>query len=89
MGYYGRVSAKLFGCLAEYGEALEQFSIDEAFLLFPPFGEHDEISYHLYALYVQQQLFKRTGIGVTFGVAPTRLLAKTFSKIRKPFGVFV
>lgn len=79
----------MFSCLSEYVQEVEMFSIDEAFVLLPPFGENDEISYHLYVEFVQKKIFKRTGIPVTFGVAPTRLLAKTFAKLRKPYGVYV
>lgn len=89
MGYYGRVSANVFSCLSEYVQELEMFSIDEAFVLLPPFVDSDELCYHLYVEFVQKKLLKRTGIPVTFWVAPTRLLAKTFAKLRKPFGVYV
>jgi DNA polymerase V len=66
MGYYGRVSANVFSCLSEYVQELEMFSIDEAFVLLPPFADNDELSYQLYVSFVQNKLLKRTGIPVTF-----------------------
>ncbi len=89
MGYYGRVSEQVFSCMSEYVLELELFSIDEAFIQLPPFCDNDELAFRLYAHYLQDQIKKRTGIPVTFWVAPTRLLAKTFAKLRKPYGVFV
>ncbi len=89
MWFYGRMSEKIFSCLAEYVDELEQFSVDEAFVILPPSLAYDETSATLYADYVQNKLYKRTWVPVTFGVAPTRLLAKTFAKLGKPFGVFV
>jgi len=81
MGFYGRMSEKVFSCLAEYVDELEQFSIDEAFIVLPPSLAYDEFSASLYVDFVQQKLYKRTGLPISFGVAPTRLLAKTFAKL--------
>ncbi len=89
MWFYGRMSEKVFSCLAEYVDELEQFSIDEAFIVLPPSLAYDELSASLYVDFVQQKLYKRTWLPVTFGVAPTRLLAKTFAKLGKPFWYYV
>jgi nucleotidyltransferase/DNA polymerase involved in DNA repair len=100
MAYYGRVSAQVFTCMAEYGDLLEQFSIDEAFLRLPPLSVCEGITpevtafnrqkaYEDYLVMVQAKIRQYTGIPFTFGAAPTRLLAKTFAKLKKPYGIYV
>lgn len=60
MKFYGQMSQKIFSCLAEYVDQLEQYSVDEAFVALPSSFVEDEMTATLYVDYIQQKLYQRT-----------------------------
>ena len=87
--YYAQVSEKLMKLLAYYSDAIEVFSIDEAFCNVSWVPEYYGLSPRDYALFLQKKILSELGIPVTIGWGNTRLRAKIFSKLRKPFWVSV
>jgi nucleotidyltransferase/DNA polymerase involved in DNA repair len=65
------------------------FSIDEAFVDITHHLPADEARYTNRARQIQATIMERLGISVSVGVAPTRLLAKMFAGMNKPFGVTI
>lgn len=67
---------------------VEVFSIDEAFVELTGLGDMYSTDYAGVASKLQKQILQEVGIPVSIGVANTRIKAKIFSKIRKPYGIF-
>ena len=86
---YGKMSRDMFACLTKHCLQLKEFSIDEGFLHLPEFGTHNKVSYELLAQHIQNNVYQETWLPVTLWVAPTKLLAKIFAKLGKPFWFFV
>lgn len=87
--YYQKVSQKLMDFLRENTLDVRKFSIDEAFVEITGLSEMYNISLELYIAHMQQEILQRVWIPVSIGVSNTRLRAKLFSKIRKPFGYYI
>lgn len=83
------MSDRVMEILAEESNDMEIFSIDEAFIDITDSRLKTTEDYKERALYIQKRIFNETGISVSVGVAPTRLLAKIFAPMNKPKGVFV
>ena len=88
MGYYDRMSAKVFGIIEEHSVSMEKFSVDECFFNRTGLVPESDSAIEDYARQVQQYVLQMTGMPITFGFARTRLVAKMFCKFKKPFGVF-
>jgi DNA polymerase V len=74
---YGDVSRRMFDTVDSFVPALEHYSIDEAFVHFESgHGEED-------AHEIKQTVRKWTGIPVSIGIGPTKVLAKVASRIAK------
>jgi DNA polymerase-4 len=85
---YGEYSGRLMDVLSEFTPALEQVSVDEAFLdmtgtegLFGPAAES--------GLKVKAAIFKRLGLTASLGAAENKFLAKLASDAKKPDGIVV
>lgn len=78
---YQDTSEKVMKILASFAEEMEIYSIDEAFLLFsnPLFRESKVDLCHT----IKEKIFKEVGIPVSFGMAPTKTLAKIASDLAK------
>ncbi|MGB7925120.1 MAG: Y-family DNA polymerase [Pyrinomonadaceae bacterium] len=74
---YGDVSRRVFDTIGQFVPALEHYSIDEAFVHFE--GGHQEEDAHE----VKRTVRKWTGIPVSIGIGPTKVLAKVASAIAK------
>lgn len=76
---YGDISRRVMGCLSRFSSRIEPYSIDEAFL------QHNinERPLHPWAVDLQRQLRQSTGIEVTVGIGPTKILAKVASHLAK------
>lgn len=76
---YGDFSMRVLATLRRYAEEIENYSIDESFLRFSP-GAGD-----LCALgrEIRTTIRRHTGIPVSVGVAPTKVLAKLANKLAK------
>lgn len=74
---YGDVSRRVFDTIDQFVPALEHYSIDEAFVYFD--GGHQEEDAHE----IKRTVRKWTGIPVSIGIGPTKVLAKVASAIAK------
>jgi nucleotidyltransferase/DNA polymerase involved in DNA repair len=85
---YQRVSREVMAVLRRFTPAVEQVSIDEAFLDVAGsealFGPAPEI-----ARRIKHEVVEVTGLTVSVGVATTKLVAKVGSDLRKPDGLVV
>lgn len=86
-GRYGEVSGAIMEILHDYSPAVQQVSVDEAYLdatgLERLFGSPIEMARHM-----KQSIFKRTGLTSSVGIAPNKFLAKICSDINKPDGIY-
>jgi len=89
MRLYGQISQRLMQFLREYTQHVEVFSIDEAFVEITGLPESLGMSIEQYVIYLQKKILQDIGIPVSFWVSTTRLRAKIFSKIQKPYGYFI
>ena len=75
---YGDMSARVMRTLAGLTPSLEIYSIDEAFLSLAGFEDLEAHARHLRSTVIQW-----TGIPVSVGIAPTKLLAKVANRFAK------
>lgn len=80
---YGDMSSRVMNLLREFTPDLEVYSIDEAFLKFDGFEKYFDLEDH--AKKLQYTVTKGTGIPVSVGCAPTKVLAKVANHIAKKF----
>jgi len=86
---YNRISKGVYNILLSYLEEVEQYSIDECFAIV----KHSDISYSGDAKKLVSDIKNEIehSLGVTFslGLARTKALAKTASKLEKPNGIVI
>lgn len=101
---YALYSFRMMRIVERFTDRVEAYSIDECFAelpdkasdLLPPAGSNlaryalsDAPSYEAYLRLIQQFVYTELAIGVSVGLAPTKVLAKLASKMNKPRGVAV
>lgn len=84
--YYQQVSEKVMGVLEQFADALEQASIDEAFLDCTKSAAADPYEY---AARIKAAVMEQCGLRVSIGVAPSKSIAKIASDFKKPDGLTV
>lgn len=88
MSRYSEISKKIFEIFREFSPLVEPLSIDEAFLdvsgMTRLFGSPADM-----AVKIKETVKKRTGLTVSAGVAPSKLVAKIASDLEKPDGLTV
>ncbi len=89
MRLYGQISKQLMAFLKEHTQQVEVFSIDEAFVELTGIPESLGMNLEEYVQYLQKKILQEIGVPVSFWVSTTRLRAKIFSKLRKPYGYFI
>jgi DNA polymerase V len=77
---YGDMSNRVMASLEEFGDDIEIYSIDEAFLVLRGLSE-EKFTQH--AVHMRQCIKKWTGLPVSIGIAPTKTLAKVANHIAK------
>jgi DNA polymerase V len=77
---YRQVSVRVMQVLSRFTDALEVYSIDEAFLNLDIRGVTDTVSY---AAQIRDAVWRLTRIPVSIGVAPSKTLAKLASVLAK------
>lgn len=87
--YYSQVSRKLFDYLKKYSNNIEVFSIDEAFCDITWLPEYYKMDLEKYLINLQKNILKDLWVPVSIWCAETRIKAKIFSKINKPFWIFI
>ena len=79
---YGDLSSRVMNILARFSPDIEIYSIDEAFLQFTGFEHFDLLNY---GNQIRTTVVKSTGIPISVGFAPTKVLAKVANRIAKKF----
>jgi DNA polymerase IV (DinB-like DNA polymerase) len=88
--YYREVSNKVMRILEEYADALEQSSIDEAYLnCSNKINSNPSITIEDYALQIKKLIREQCGLLTSMGVAATKSVAKIASDFQKPDGLTV
>lgn len=87
--YYKTISIKLMEYLRENTLDVRIFSIDEAFVDISWLPEMNNMDIDTYCISLQRDILRVTWVPVSIWVSNTRLKAKIFSKIHKPFWVCV
>lgn len=85
---YSNVSDRLNDLLSRFTLGIEVYSIDECFCDITGLAEQYNMSYERFAYRLKRKIKKEIGIPVSIGVARTKLLAKLFSDLNKPYGQF-
>lgn len=75
---YGDISARVMTNLARFTPEVEVYSIDECFLGLNGFGDLNN-----YARQIRETVIANTGIPISVGIAPTKVLAKVANKTAK------
>lgn len=88
IAFYTKISEHLMELLKLESISIEEFSIDEAFCEISGIPEYFQISTLEFVQNLQKQVLDEIGIPVSIWVANTRIKAKIFSTIKKPFGIF-
>jgi len=87
--FYEKISYQIFDYLNNKVLSLEPFSIDEAFCEITWLPELYKISLYKYLKNIQDWILKDIWIPVSIGCAETKIKAKIYSKINKPFGIYI
>lgn len=78
---YGDLSERVMTMLAATAPALQVYSIDEAFLWFPPTLSSEEVFAR--CVEIRQTIKQWVGIPTSIGIAPSKTLAKVATKLAK------
>ncbi|MGE5555136.1 MAG: DNA polymerase IV [Methanocella sp.] len=87
--YYSQISDRIMTIFRTYATALEQVSIDEAYL---DVTEQVEGSFEIaqsYAQKIKADVKAQVGISITIGVGPNKLIAKIACDSQKPDGLTI
>ena len=87
-GLYSRASRKVMDCLREPAVLFEKASIDEAYLDVTETVEGDWDAALALAGQLQKAIKEAVNLTASFGIGPTRIIAKMSSEINKPNGIF-
>ncbi|MEO0804416.1 MAG: Y-family DNA polymerase [Cyanobacteria bacterium J06642_2] len=77
---YGDMSHRVMTALAQFAPEVEIYSIDEAFLDLSELGDRDLVER---ASTLRETVLKWTGIPISLGLAPTKVLAKIATRLAK------
>lgn len=77
---YGDMSRRVMQTIAEFVPEMEIYSIDEAFVLFEKIEAEKLIEF---SRKIQEAILRNTGIPVSIGIGPTKVLAKAANQIAK------
>jgi DNA polymerase IV (DinB-like DNA polymerase) len=87
-GLYSRASRRVMEILQEPAEFFEKASIDEAYLDVTKAVDGDWDAAFALCRALQDAIEDKVGLTASFGIAPTRILAKMSSEVNKPKGIF-
>lgn len=86
--FYQIKSKEFFNFIKQYSQIIEQASIDECYVDMSETLTKSK-NPQLFLLEMQNQLFDKTGLKCSIGVAPTKFLAKMASDMKKPMGITI
>lgn len=89
IAYYSTVSEKIVGVFHEFASIIEKTSIDEAFLDVSDETKGDFSKAKELAVKLKEEIRRKTGITVSIGIAPNKLVAKIASGHQKPDGLTI
>ncbi|MGA0330958.1 MAG: DNA polymerase IV [Candidatus Poseidoniaceae archaeon] len=84
---YSMASRRVMKILRNDSDKFEQASIDEAYLDVTEFVEHDWDEAMALARRLQRTIYEKVGLTASFGIGPTRIIAKMSSEVNKPNGI--
>src|SRR5512135_1931425 len=84
---YSLFSVRMFEILRRFSPAVEEYSIDEAFVDLTGLRRSFHGSYESIAADMQETIQKELGLSVSVGVSLSKVLAKLGSKHKKPHGI--
>lgn len=84
---YVMFSQRMQKIVARYTSTVENYSIDECFADITDSDKALGMTYEEIIMAIQSDIERELGIGVSIGVAPTKVLAKVASKLNKPRGL--
>jgi DNA polymerase IV (DinB-like DNA polymerase) len=87
--YYSQISDRIMQIFRRYATALEQVSVDEAYLDVTEQVEGNFEKARDYALEIKADVKAQVGISFTIGVGPNKLLAKIACDNQKPDGLTI
>lgn len=87
-GLYTRASRQVMKILKIPAEYFEKASIDEAYLDITEHVGGDWDAAYALCRTLQDSIERTVGLTASFGIAPTRILAKMSSEVNKPKGIF-
>ncbi len=87
--YYEMISDRVFEFIKSKTGPLEMFSIDEAFCDISWICEYYNISLNDFLNNLQQDILKYSWIPVSIWCGETKIKAKIYSKLNKPFWIFI
>ncbi|MCK9272669.1 DNA polymerase IV [Candidatus Gracilibacteria bacterium] len=88
--FYTQMSNKLMSYMRGLVGGVEVFSIDEFFADLTDIGDKEtQGDYSILAEKIKADIYKNVGLPVSVGISNTRIKAKIFSDINKPYGSFV
>jgi DNA polymerase kappa len=88
MPSYVAASQVVMAVFEEYDPSYAQMSLDEAYLDVTPYCELNQISVTEVVKQLQEEVHRATGLTVSVGIAPNKMLAKISSDRNKPNGFF-
>jgi len=89
LGEYRKISSRLMEYLRSKALDIQVFSIDEAFVEFTWYDDIFSMDFAKMMVLLQQDVLRKIGIPISIWLAPTKILAKMFASLHKPYGVFV
>jgi DNA polymerase IV (DinB-like DNA polymerase) len=87
-GLYSRASRNIMNTLRKEANLFEKASIDEAYLDVTERVQGDWDLALALSKTLQQEIFEKFSLTASFGIGPTRILAKMSSEVNKPNGIF-
>lgn len=87
--FYSIVSDRLMNYLESNTLSIEPFSIDEAFCEITWLADMYKLTVWAYVRKLQKDIYKTIWIPVSIWVSNTRIKAKIYSKINKPYWVYI
>lgn len=86
---YAEYSKQMFDIVRRYADDVEEYSIDECFADLTGLDKPLYMSYLGIAERIKREITEELGLSISVGLAPTKVLAKTASKWKKPNGLTV
>ncbi|MEM3549674.1 MAG: DNA polymerase IV [Candidatus Bathyarchaeia archaeon] len=87
-GHYVEVSEKIMEILRKYGDKIESWGIDEAFIDVTS-KVKDYAEAEALARQIKKEIFEKEGLTCSIGIGPNKLIAKIASEHQKPDGLTV